>query len=72
MRIAVDGIRIVFPAKLKITRGIVWIKVLKKHYDFASVSVARAMWTYKGDTNSASEEDKKRTLIFDNIKRFII
>ena len=30
MRISVDGIGIVFPVKLKITRGIVWIKALKK------------------------------------------
>ena len=29
-----------------------------KHFDFASVSVATAMWTYKGDTNLASEEGK--------------
>ena len=31
-----------------------------KHSDFASVSVARTMWTYKGDMNSASEENKNK------------
>ena len=30
MRISVDGTGIVFPVKLKITRGIAWIKMLKK------------------------------------------
>ena len=30
-----------------------------KHKDPASVSVAEVMWVYKGDMNSASEEDWK-------------
>ena len=30
---------------------------LKKHGDSASVSVARVMWTYKDDANSASGEN---------------
>ena len=30
-----------------------------KHCDSASVSVAKVMWTYKGDVNSASGENWK-------------
>ena len=30
-----------------------------KHGDYASVSVAKVMWAYKGDMNSASEENWK-------------
>ena len=30
--------------------------------DYASVSVARAIWTYKGDVNSASGENWKEPL----------
>ena len=30
MRISIDEIGIAFPVKLKITRGTVWIKILKK------------------------------------------
>ena len=30
-----------------------------KHADSASMSVARVMWTYKGDVNSASGENWK-------------
>ena len=33
-----------------------------KHGDSASVSVARGMWTYKGDVNSASGENWKQPL----------
>ena len=34
---------------------------LNKHSDSASVSVARVMWTYKGDVNSASGENWKES-----------
>ena len=43
-----------------------------KHDAAASVSIARMIWTYMCDVNSASREELKRTLILTNVSRNII